>query len=436
MVKIGTDQIPGVQTTVDTADTVGIGNDAPAIPCLVGPADLTNGTASANDVKEIRRAETARDEFGEAANSMLTQAVFDALGEGAMPVYAIATAETDITGEDLSGLASTSGTLANAPVSEVGGDAAFTIDGVAKTTVITYDDPSTKSPGADEVYLNPVTGAFELDAAPGDADSTNDTVDYTYFDYKTAFGEASDQRGEDITFLAPIQEESQVTSDALSEMNTQEGFYELSVALCGLEPDVTIQSDMSADVTWDDSRLQVAHPTRNSDGETAIGSWAGRKASLGIDASAMGKPLATQGRMRTRISQQNEIDLVDNNVVPIRSSTGGARIVDDPTTVTDNNSEEAGMKQGYSRLVMDEVIETVYQNEQPFIGRLNTQGTRNALENLINAELEFLLQAQAIQDYQVTVSERDAMSADVNVTVDTTDPLRNIYNTVTAGEVN
>ena len=385
MVKIGTDQTPGDVTTVDTADTVGISNDSPAVACLVGPADLTNGTANANEVKTIRRAEDARTLFGEGANSMLTRGILQALGEGAKPVLAVATAETDVTGEDLNGMSTTSGTLANAPVSETAADTAFVIDGTAKTTVITYEDAHAQTPGADEVYLNPVTGDFELDAAPGDATASNDTVDYTYFEYATAFSAASNQRGEDITFLAPLQENSGVTTDALAEMNSQEGFYELSVALCGLEPDVVVQSDMSADVVWDDSRLHVAYPTRNADNESAIGAWAGKKASLGIDASAMGKSLSTQGRMRVRINQQDEIDLIQNNVVPIRSATGGARIVDDPTTVTDANTAEAGMKQGFARLVMDEVIETIHRLEQPFIGRLNTEATRNALETLFSS---------------------------------------------------
>lgn len=436
MTTIGNDVIPGIQTEVDTADTVAIALGSPTDVALVGPADETvTDYPGANEVEAINSPGDARDLFGEPNNSMLTEAIFQALGEGAKPVYACAVEGTDVTGEDISGIGSTSGTLAEAPISENADDITITVDGTDKSVTITVDDPSTKSPGTDEAYVNPVTGDFELDTAP----STSGDVDYTHYNessYKLAFEAVADQRGETIDFLAPVQENLDVTQKALDEVTAMEGFYELAIALCGLPADTTIEGDMSSTVTWDDSRLQVILPARDEDGNSAVGSYAGRRSALGLDASAMAKSLNTQGRMYERISLQNEKDLVNNNVVPIRSSTGGARIVDDPTTVTDSNSEESGMRQGFARLVMDRVINIVHTNEQPFIGRLNTQETRNALETLLNNELEDLLKSDAIEAYEVTVQEKDAMSAKVSVTADTTDPLRNIYNKVMAGQVN
>jgi hypothetical protein len=435
MTTIGNDVIPGIQTTVDTADTVAIALGSPTDPALVGPADSTaTDYPGANEVEAITTPTDARDLFGKPENSMLTRNIFQALGEGAQPVYACAVEGQNVS-DDISGLGSTSGTLANAPASEDVSTYTVTVDSNTKDVTLTLDDPSTKTPGTDEAFVNPVTGDFELDAAP----STSGSIDYTHYNdanYKLAFEAVSDQRGDTVDFLAPVQENVDVTQEALNEVTNMVGFYELAIALCGLPADTTIQSDMSGVVTWDDSRLQVVLPARNNDGESTIGAYAGRRAALGIDASAMGKSLGTQGRMYQRISLQDEKDLVNNNVVPIRSATGGARIVDDPTTVTESNSEEQGMRQGFARLVMDRIIKVVQENETPFIGRLNTQETRNALENLINSELRDLLKSDAIQGYEITVQEKDAMSAKVTVTADTTDPLRNIYNNVLAGQVN
>jgi len=435
MTTIGTDDIPGIQTTVNTADTVGTGAEAPTDVCLVGPADSTaTNYPGDNEVEAMRTAADAREMFGETADSMLTGAVFNAFGEGAMPVYGVAPEAVQVTGEDISGLGQASGTLENAPVSEDPSDTTFTVDGSDKNTVITLDDPSNKTVSANEVYLNPVTGDFKLDATNGDSDDTNDTVDYTQFDYESALDAVAEQRGDTVDFIAPLQENVDVTNYALQTVNNMESFYDLATALCGLLPETSVSADMSSAVTWDDSRLQVAYPSRNVDGDNAMGAWAGKKASLGLDASAMGKALSTMGRMRTRISVQDEIDLTNNNVVAIRSATGGARLVDDPTTVTDQNSEEAGMRQGYSRLVIDSVIEMTKENEQPFIGRFNNDETQNALKNLLTERMEEMLTENTVEDYSVVVREKDALSAKVDITVDTADPLRNIYNTISAGQ--
>jgi hypothetical protein len=435
MTTIGNDIIPGIQTTVDTADTVAIALGSPTDVALVGPADESaTDYPGANEVQRLTTPSDARNTFGEPDNSMLTRAIFQAFGEGASPVYAVAVESAEITGEDISGIGSTSGTLAEAPIAEDSTEISINVDGTEKSVTITVDDPSTKTPGADEAFVNPVTGDFELDAAP----STSGDVIYTHYNemkYASAFKAVAEQYGETVDFLAPVQENLDVTAKALAEVNDMEGFYELAVALCGLPADTTIEADM-ADVTWDDSRLQVIMPARDEDGNSAIGSYAGRRSSLGIDASAMGKELNTQGRMYQRISLQNERDLVNNNVVPIRSSTDGARIVDDPTTVNDDNAEEAGMRQGFARLVMDRVINIVQTVETPFIGRLNEKETRNGLENLLNEELTDLLKSSAIEGYSVSIEEKDAMSARVDVSADTTDPLRNIYNNVLAGEAN
>lgn len=435
MTTIGNDVIPGIQTTVDSADTVAISLGSPTDLALVGPADETaTEYPGPNQVEVLTTPADARAMFGEPADSMLTTAIFQAFGEGAQPVYACAVEDTQISGEDISDIGSTSGTLANAPVSEHVMDVSATVDSTDLTVTQVVDDPSMYDVADGEIYYNPIDGDFELGTAP----STSGTVDYVHYNassYQLAFEAVADQRGETIDFLVPLQENLDVTQNALAQATIMESFYQLAIALCGLPPETPVEEDMSGTMTFDDSRLQTIYPARGSDGQTAMGSYAGRRSALGIDASAMGKSLATQGRMYVRTSTQNEKDLVNNRVVPIRSGTGGSRIVDDPTTVTQSNSEEAGMRQGFSRLVMDRVINIVAESEQPFIGRMNEVETRNALESILENRLENLLKSDSIEDYDVTVQEKSAMAAKVSVTADTTDPLRNIYNEVLAGQV-
>lgn len=434
MTTIGNDVIPGIQTTVDSASSVSLNLGSPTDVALVGPADETaQEYPGANEVEAITTPNDARKMFGAPADSMLTTAIFQAFAEGALPVYACAVEGTQVTGEDISGISSTSGTLQEAPLSEHAMDVSATVDSTDLTVNQVVDDPSMYTVESGEIYYNPIDGDFELAAAP----STSGTVDYVHHNtasYKAAFEAVAEQRGETIDFLVPLQENLDVTQEALNQVSMMVNFYELAVALCGLPPETTIQQDITEN-TFDDSRLQLIFPARNSDGESAMGAYGGRRSALGLQSSAMGKALSSQGRMYQRVSTQNEKDLVNNNIVPIRSSTGGARIVDDPTTVTSQNSQEAGMRQGFARLVMDRVINIVSESEKPFIGRMNKVETRNALETILETKLEELLKSDSIEEYNVTVREKSAMAAQVEVTADTTDPLRNIYNDILAGQV-
>lgn len=414
MTTIGDDSTPGIQSTVDTQDTIDVNDGAAYNGVLVGPADLgegpSKGDAEPNTLEAFRRPGDVREAFGE--DSQLTQNIMDALGEGTAPVYGVATELQEVTEVPDTGLTS-------APATENPED----YDSV-DTIVLTYDEP-VADPPAGEIHINPVTGDT----------SGVGTEEVTYLapDYSAALEYVAEEAGDLISYIGPVQENADVTQKALNTVNNMESFGDLAIAVCGLAPDTAIAADM--ELPYDASRLQVVFPARNADDESTIGSVVGKKASLGLNRSAMGTSLDTQGRMRQRISVDDEIDLINNNVVPISSATGGAQIVDDPTTVTDENSEEAGLRQGYGRIVMDTVIELVHAREEPFIGKLNSPANRNALNNILNSGLANIREAQAIQEYHVVVQERDAMSVQVDVTVDTTAPLRNIYNDITAGRV-
>ncbi|UBF21909.1 tail sheath [Haloarcula virus HJTV-3] len=418
---------PGIVTNVNSALAVTSSGGAPADVGLVGQADLDAGTAQANAVYQVTRATMAREWFGE--DSPLTQNVLDALAEGAYPVYAVAVDLVDVTGEDLSGLASNTGTLAEGPVSEDAAHTVFTINGSDLTTVLKYEDLSTLSPGAGEVYVNPSTREFKIDAEVT-VGNTGDSVDYAYGDYDAGNQALAEGAGGAVDFFVPLSEEATATQDAQSTVGSLASEYNFAIAIVGATPGLDPESYNNS---FDDSRVQVVYPARNAEGYSTLGSYAGRRAKLGITTTPINKRLSTQKSLAVSLDRAARGALIDERVVPLADETEGARIADDVNTVSDTNTEEAGIRFGFTRLVMDYVITTIRVNEQPFIGRLNSRAVRASLEGLLSNQLKTLKRSNAIIDYNVNVYRIDATSAAVEIQVETAKPLRFIENTVTIG---
>jgi hypothetical protein len=431
MVTIGSTTLPGIKTNIESASSTGVNVGAAAQIALVGQADLANGTANANEVYDVTTPVKARTLFGK--GSMLAEACVDALTEGAYPVYAVAPDEIAVTGEDISGLSSTSGTLANAPCPEDAAAFDFVVDGVSKTPVLTYDDPATKTPGQDEVYVNPVTGDFEIDAINGDADATNDSVDYTYFDYPSATTALYEGAGETVDLVGVLNENEGAVADAHSTALQHVDRYEFTVVIAGAA--ARLDDPVLYENTNDSSRLQLLYPSRNADDETIIGSYLGLRAALGINGSPMWKRLNSHRDLAVTLSKAEQESLVGEKVVPVADESRGARIVEDLTCVADSNTEEDAMRQVLHRLIVDYVTEVTHLASERFIGELHTQQARNALRSIIVSEMDQMKTLNSITEYVVNIEKVDAMTASVDVGIDTIDPLRNIVATVTAGEV-
>jgi hypothetical protein len=418
---------PGIVTNVNSALAVTSSGGAPADVGLVGQADLANGSAETNAVYQVTRATKARDWFGE--GSPLTRNILDALNEGAYPVYAVAVDLVDVTGEDLSGLASNTGTLAEGPVSEDAADTTFTINGTELTTVLKYDDLTDLAPGADEVYLNPSTREFKIDSNVT-VGNTGDSVDYKYGDYVAGNQALADGAGGAVDFFVPLSEGAGATQDAQDTVGTLANEYNFAIAIIGAEPGLDPDT---YEHQIDDSRVQVVYPARNEEGYSTLGSYAGLRANIGITTTPINKRLSTQTDLAVSLNRSERGALINKRMVPLANETEGARIADDVNTVSDTNSDEAGIRFGFTRLVMDYVINVVRQNEQPFIGRLNSRAVRAALEGLLSNQLKTLKRSNSIIDYEVRVSRIDATSAAVEMQVETAKPLRFIDNTITLG---
>jgi hypothetical protein len=427
MVTIGSTTLPGVQSEIESATSTGVNAGASVQIGLVGQADLANGTANANEVERITTPVKARKLFG--SGSMLAENCVDALTEGAYPVYAVAPERVSVSGEDLSGLGSTSGTLANAPGPEDSSEYSFSVDSTGKTAVITYDDPSTKAPGTDEVYVNPVTGDFELDAAP----STAGSVSYSYFDYPTATAAIYNEEAEVLDAVGMLNENPAVVDDAHAKALQYDDLYEFTVVFAGAAARIGDTNTFTN--SYDSSRIQLLYPSRNADDESLIGAYLGLRAALGINNSPMFKRLQTQKDLAVTLSKVEQEDLIREKIVPIADESRGARIIEDLTCVADDNSDEDAMRQVLHRFIIDYVTEVVNLVSERFIGELHTEAARNALRTIIGGEMDQLLTQNSITAYTVAVEEVDAMTASVDVGIDTVDPLRNILATIAAGEV-
>ncbi len=427
MVTIGNTTLPGVQTTVESSRSVGVGLGSPGDVLLVGSADDEIGTAEPNEGYQIRTPSRARHYFGD--NSPLTNAVIDALREGAFPVYAMAVETESVEDENVdSGI----GSLDSVPVSEVASDTEFTVDGQELTTIITFGDPEDYTPGENEAYLNPVTGDYNIDYDTIDPAS----VDYVYHDYDTALDAVyEDEAGEEADFVGVLVENDDVVGSAVQTVELMAQDYNFAIAVAGASSRMSNEEIGEHENGYDTSRLQLVYPSRNNDGESIIGSYLGLRSSLGISASPMRRRIGSQNDLNHTLSPEQKTELLDERVIPIANERAGARVIEDVTTAKEDNADEHQMRQGIARLVIDYVTLVVQANSDAFIGELHTESARNALQNIIKSELKDLMSLNAITAYSVSVQEVDSMIASVDVGVETVAPLRNIVATVTAGEV-
>jgi hypothetical protein len=186
---------------------------------------------------------------------------------------------------------------------------------------------------------------------------------------------------------------------------------------------------------FDDSRMQVIYPTRDENDMSILGSYAGKRAQLGIQTTPINKRLDSEKKLAVKLNRAERGSLIDSFVTPLAEEAAGARIADDVNSVSDSNTEEANIRYGFTRLVIDFVLNTVKLNEEPYIGKLNSPAVRDSLEGVINSALRPLLSSNAVLDYNVEVRKVDATTASLELGVETAKPLRFIENTVTVGGV-
>ncbi|QRV15025.1 hypothetical protein JMJ58_19275 [Haloterrigena salifodinae] len=409
---------------MESATSAGINVGASAQISLVGQADLTSGTASANKVHSVRTPVKARELFG--TGSPLAENIVDALTEGAYPVYAVAAEGAEVIDEDVS---AQTGTLANVPVSEDADEVTFEVDSEVQETVRVSSDPADADLDAGQTAYNPTTGEYAHDVVP----STSGNTTYTHYDYASAVGAIETERAEVVDFIGVLTETGSVVQEAHDAALRMAGNYQFAVAVAGAASHIEDKGAFTN--SYDSSRIQLLYPSRNAAGDSIVGSYLGLRAALGINNSPMFKRLQTQNRLSETLAKAEQESLIVEKIVPVANDSRGARIVEDLTCVADDNTEEDAMRQVLHRLIIDYVTEITNEVSEKYVGELHTQAARNSLRSNIVARLGGLMDMNAITAYVVTVEPVDAMTASVDVGVDTINPLRNINATVTAGAV-
>lgn len=416
MTTIGQDILPGIVTEVESLPAINVGGLSTANALLVGHGDLSDSEAEPNEPYTVTRGSQVTEYFGR--DNPISDSIQDALSEGALPVYAVVTDEIENTQE----VNSTSGTFDYAPVSEDPED--YDIENYDVEIVLEDPDNYTEE---GVMTVNPVSGEYSFEETPDETE-----VEYVSYDYDSALEAVEDETPDEIDYVYVLSESEDVADRLEDAIDVLEQYKNFVIGGVGLSGVVNEASEVEA--PFDNSRMQVFYPSRNEDGDSIMGAIGGKKASLGINGSTMNKRLSTHDRLYERIDEDDKIHLVGETVVPVASESRGAVLIDDPTCVDEDNAEEANMADGYSRLVVDRVTELVHDTERPYIGKLNKPRVRGSLQASIRTGLAFLEEQDAIQDYSVRVYANDAMSAHVDVGVETTKPLRNIYNTISVGD--
>jgi hypothetical protein len=427
MTTYGNKQEPGITTDLTSSAAVPTSGEAPSNPGYVGQADLENANdpADTGKVYQVTRASRAVDWFGPMESSLLTNAVVDALNEGAYPVYAVATPEETVSGEDHSGAATTTVSTDKVPIREDALTTDVTLDGTDLNVNIVRDEVDSYSPGSGECYVNPVRGQVEIPSTPG----SDLTFGYDTFDYDSAIDVMADNVAGTIDFLFPLSENGDVVDKANLTVGNLEDQYDL--VLCVGGADINIPDVTAFEQQYDDSRTQVVYPTRFEDGTSAVAAVVGQKAQLGLGSTPINRRLSTNKSLDEELNKAQRGTLNDAGVVPLADEARGVRVTDDPTTVSDSNTDEANLNYGFNRLVADYIIETTRDNEKPFIGKLNSQTVRNTLESMVDEQLSGLQESDVVISYDVNVLKEDAVTVGLEMKVDLVEPLRFIDNTVT-----
>jgi len=418
---LGNTKEPGVTSSVNSAPFVSGSADSPGTPLIVGEADLDSGSANTEEVYSISNGSQAQNLFGK--DSRLTYNIFGASNQGASPILAVAPEEETVS-QDLSGLTDTTSQLDN-PAKESVEDMTVTVDSEDKTVEFYLEDLEEKTVESGKVYFNPATDRFKLDETP----SSSGTFEYTHVKYQSALN-AVEEYGGDFDFLTALKERSGVTSSVLGTVTTRASEYSFALAVAGVEPPVDASEFSNS---YDDSRLQLVAPSRMDNMESLLGAFVGLRAAIGISSTPINQRLVLRDRPYRALNETERGDLIDKFVTPLQRIGQSAAVVDDLTTVSDENSEEQAYKYGFSRLVVDFLIGTVHELEQPFIGKFNSPGVIGQLEDLLNKSARPLTQSNAIYSYNAEVELVTPTTAKVRFYADVAEPIRFIDNDFVIG---
>jgi hypothetical protein len=203
------------------------------------------------------------------------------------------------------------------------------------------------------------------------------------------------------------------------------------LAIGGASPYLEDPSSFTND--YDTSRLQLIASSRTTDGDSLIGAIGGTRASIGLETTLINQRVQLPARPAQSLDLADRGDLIEANVTPLKTLGTTAQVKDDLTTVSEDNTEEQGYKYGFTRLVVDFLIEQTHRYEEGSVGEFNSPGEAGRIEDLLTDEARVLEDSAVVYSYEVNVGFESPTQMLVTIRADVAEPIRFIKNEFTIG---
>ncbi len=388
--------------------------------------DSNNASASTESVEQINARLEADNKFG--SGSELADAMKEALANGANIDFLYGVAPERYIRQETPG--TQTGTLSNTPIFENTNDITVDDGGTTISVEFRYDGAPATPSSQDTMFINPFTGEYAADAAPG----TSFTIDYRSLDYSNAFGlsgvtniVAEDETG---IFVA-LSESDSVSSSLQSEVSTLRNDYQLVNALSPAEPNNN-SSESPPDARYDTSTYNSANqsidadyyfkfaPTRLEDEKaTVMGGVGGLFAGNAISDPIYNDALSGYQDLEQSFSKSDADNMRNEYVIPIRQA-GSIRVKDNLSTSTDTDWE----RDFWRRRITDRVVLIAKTVGDSIIGDINDTQTRNAAQRQIESEIRGLVDDRLLKpntsdadNWFVDVYEDSSNADEVNIDI-------------------
>lgn len=435
---------PGVQ--VDTAtggvQSVTVGTEEKLV--LFGEATYTpsldvDGDGSAAEPQQINAPKEAEAVFG--AGSELAEGMKEALANGATLdfLYGVAVPRKEVTDETQ---AAQQGTLDNVEIVEDTDTITFDDGGTQLDVEFRYTTAPSTPTETDTVYINPLTGDYAADAAPG----TEFSVNYQYNDYSAAFNDSAVanvvDENETGVFWA-LTDADAVSVSLQTVVSTLRDNYQLVTGFCFAEPNDqtlieaanTTPTNGGANPQYDTANYESANqsvasdaffklaPARVGDGDTKTfgGGAAGLYAGNSLDDPIYNEQVTGYSSLQQKLNKTEADELRSEDMIPVRSG-GSVRIKGNRSTNFSANDSVAA--DFWTRRITDRVILIAKEVGDATIGKINNPSNRTAAQTIIQNQLGRLASNGLIEpntgsetNFNVQVYEDSTNKNEVNIDV-------------------
>lgn len=367
-----------------------------------GDEDAVSGTATSSSAEQINARREANDKFTD--GSELAEGMKEALANGANIeyLYGVAVPRLNAVGESQ---AAQTGTLDHFPVYEDEATVVFDDGGTVLDVEFRYNGAPVTPGTTDTVYVNPLTGEYAADAAPG----TSFAVDYKHLDYSGAFSATNVRnvvREDETGVYVALSDSDTVSASLQSEVSTLRSNYQLVTALSVAEPnansaetppapryDTANYGNANQSIT-SEFYYKFAPGRKEDENATVMGGVGGLFAGNAINDPIYNEALNGYSALEQKFSKSDADNMRAEDVIPIRD-TGSLRVKGNRSTAY--GSADSVAADFFSRRITDRVILIGKQVGDNIIGRINDSDTRSRAEEEIESQLLSLVQDRLIQ---------------------------------------